>query len=169
MRFFLRLCERMHTYGLVPRRYAKTDNLKRFSVLPFLNLAISKMQETSHWPAHRWNVVSEQRKSNWQHPNAYYREREKAEHSATDECDTSRHSHPYRTLSTKAVQTMTDPGGDVLLEAIHFLVEIRNAGHPRSSGRYSVRSDGRHAAEPLSGAESLKRQLGSRNDVRRFN
>jgi hypothetical protein len=64
---------------------------------------------------------------------------------------------------------MTDPGGDVLLEAIHFLVEIRNAGHPRSSGRYSVRSDGRHAAEPLSGAESLKRQLGSRNDVRRFN
>src|SRR5215472_13453027 len=49
---------------------------KTFSILPFLNLAISEMQETSHWLTHRWNVISDQRKSNWQHPNSYYRERE---------------------------------------------------------------------------------------------
>src|SRR5262249_27523564 len=66
---------------------------KTFSILPFLNLAISEMQETSHWLTHRWNVICEQRKSNWQHPNSYYREREEPEHSATDECDTNPISH----------------------------------------------------------------------------
>ena len=34
--------------------------------------------------------MSEQRKSNWQHPNTYYREREETEHSATNERDTNR-------------------------------------------------------------------------------
>jgi len=102
---------------------------KTFSILPFLNLAISEMQETSHWLTHRWNVISEQRKSNWQHPNSYYREREETEHSATDECDTNRHPHPFRTLPTKAVQITDDPGRNVILEALHFLVEIGNLRH----------------------------------------
>ena len=53
-----------------------SNNLNGFSALPFLNLAIGEMQETSHWPPQRWNVMSEQRQSNWQHPNSYYRERE---------------------------------------------------------------------------------------------
>jgi hypothetical protein len=110
------------------------------STFPFLNLAISEMQKTSHWPTHRWNVMGEQRKSNWQHPNTYYREREETEHSATDECDTSRHPHPYPTLSTKALQIMADPGRNVILEAVHFLVEIRNPGHSRSIGMHSIRS-----------------------------
>ena len=68
--------------------------------------------------------MSKQRKSNWQHPNTYDREREETEHSTTDECDTSRHPHPYRTLPTKSLQTIGDPGRDVILEAVHFLVEI---------------------------------------------
>jgi hypothetical protein len=29
------------------------------------------VQETSDWRTHGWNVMSEQRKSNWQHPNTY--------------------------------------------------------------------------------------------------
>ena len=87
------------------------------------------MQETSHRPTHRWNVMSEQRKSDWQHPNSYYREREETEHAATDECDTSRHPQPFRTISTKAVQVMADPGRDVILEALHFLMEIGNPRH----------------------------------------
>jgi hypothetical protein len=74
--------------------------------LPFLNLAISKMQETSHWPTYYCNVMSKQRKSDWQHPNAYYRKRE--ETPGTDECETSQYPHPGRTLSTKAVQIMID-------------------------------------------------------------
>jgi hypothetical protein len=61
------------------------------------------MQKTSQWPAHRWNVVGEQRQSNWQHPNAYYGEREETKHSTTDECDTRRYPHPQRTLSAKAI------------------------------------------------------------------
>jgi hypothetical protein len=93
------------------------------------------MQETSHWPTHRLNVMCQQRKSNWQHPNTYYGEREESQHSATNECDASRHPHPYRTLSTKAVQITADPGRDVILEAIHFLVEIGNPRHPRLSSR----------------------------------
>ena len=64
------------------------------------------MQETSHWPTHRWNVISEQRKSDWQHPNSYYRKREETEHAATDESDTSRHPQPFQTIPTKAVQVM---------------------------------------------------------------
>jgi hypothetical protein len=115
------------------------------STLPFLNLTISELQETSHWPTHRLNVMSQQRKSNWQHPNAYYGEREEPQHSATNECDTSRHPHPYRTLPTKAVQIMADPRRDVILEAVHFLVEIGNPRHPRSSDMHSIRSNGRHA------------------------
>ncbi len=103
-----------------------------------LNLAISEMQETSHWPTHRWNVMSQQRKSNRQHPNTYYREREETQHSATEKCDTSRHPHPYRTLPTKPVQIVADPGRDVILEAVHFLVEIGIQRHPRSSGMHSI-------------------------------
>src|SRR5262249_37368369 len=102
---------------------------KTFSILPFLNLAICEMQETSHWLTHRWNVISEQRKSNWQHPNSYYREREETEHSASDECDTNRHPHPFRTLPTKAVQITDDPGRNVILEALHSLVKIGNLRH----------------------------------------
>jgi hypothetical protein len=77
--------------------------------------------------------MSKQRKSNWQHPNTYYRERQETEHSSTDECDTSRHPHPYRTLRTKALQIMADPGRDVILEAVHFLVKIGNPRHPRGN------------------------------------
>ena len=87
------------------------------------------MQETSQRRAHRWNVMSEQRKSDWQHPNSYYRKREETEHAATDECDTSRHPQPFRTIPTKAVQVMADPCRDVIREALHFLVEIRNPRH----------------------------------------
>jgi hypothetical protein len=82
------------------------------------------MQETSDWRTHGWNVMSEQRKSNWQHPNTYYRDRE--ETPGTDECDTGQYSHPYRTLPTKAVQIMADQARDVVLESVHFLVEIGN-------------------------------------------
>jgi hypothetical protein len=64
------------------------------------------MQETSHWPAYHWNVMSEQRKSDRQHPNTHYWERE--ETPGNDECDTSQHPHPYRTLPTKAVQITAD-------------------------------------------------------------
>src|SRR6476660_5071692 len=87
------------------------------------------MQETSHWPTHRWNVMSEQRKSDWQHPNSYYRKREETEHAATDVRDTSRHPQPFRPIPTKAVQVMAHPGRDVILEALHFLVEIGNPHH----------------------------------------
>src|SRR5262249_20169977 len=96
------------------------------------------MQDTRHWLTHRWNVISEQRKSNWQHPNSYYREREETEHSATDECDTSRHPHPFRTLPTKAVQFTADPSRNVILESLHFLMEIGNLRHrfvPRTARR----------------------------------
>jgi hypothetical protein len=96
------------------------------------------MQETSDWRTHGWNVMSEQRKSNWQHPNTYYRKREKT--PGTDECDTSQHPHPYRTLPTKAVQIMADQAGDVVLEAVHFLVEIGNPRHPRLTSIHSIRS-----------------------------
>jgi hypothetical protein len=129
------------------REKRRLSDSRRFSTLPFLNLAISEMQETSHWPTHGWNVVSEQRKSNWQHPNTYHREREEA--PGTDECDTSQHPHPYRTLPTKAVQITADQARDVVLEAVHFLVEIGNPRHPRLTGIHSIRSCDRHAAEDL--------------------
>jgi hypothetical protein len=61
-------------------------------LLPFLNLPVSEVQETSDWRTHDWNVMSEQRKSNWQHPNTYYREREKT--PGNDECDTSQQPAP---------------------------------------------------------------------------
>jgi len=67
---------------------------RRCSIAPFLNLAVRELQKTRHWPAHRRNVMSEQRQPNWQHPDADYREREETEHSTADERDTSRHSHP---------------------------------------------------------------------------
>ena len=73
--------------------------------------------------------MSEQRKSNWQHPNTYYREWE--ETPGTDECNASQHPHPQRTLPTKAVQIMADQTRDVALEAVHFLVEIGNPRHTR--------------------------------------
>jgi hypothetical protein len=94
--------------------------------------------------------MSEQRKSNWQHPNTYYREREKTQHSGTNECDTSRHPHPFRMLPTKAVQITADPGGNVILEALHFLVEIGNV---------------RHRFVPM--AACRKRSLGINNNVAR--
>jgi hypothetical protein len=115
-------CRRSRAFDLYPIRRAPSDFLTR----PFLNLAISELQETSHRPTHRWNVVSEQRKSNWQHPNTYYRERKKTKHSAADKCDTRRHPHPFRTLPTKAPQIMADLGRNVILEPVHFLVEIGN-------------------------------------------
>jgi hypothetical protein len=58
-----------------------------FLTLPFLNLAISELEEASHRRTHDWNVMSEERKSNWQHSDTYYRERE--ETPGTDERDTS--------------------------------------------------------------------------------
>jgi hypothetical protein len=108
------------------------------STLSFLNLPVGEVQETSDWRTDDWNVMSEQRKSNWQHPNAYHRERE--ETPGNDECDTSQHPHPYRTLPTKPVQIMADPNRDVILEAVHFLVEIGNPRHARLSGMLSIRS-----------------------------
>src|SRR5262249_11453438 len=104
--------------------------------------------------------MSEQRKSNWQHPNTYYRERE--ETPGNDECDTSQHPHPYRTLLTNAVQIMTDPSRDVILEPVHFLVEIRNARHARLSGMLSIRSYGVTPRLPLSAHSGHPRAL---NDV----
>jgi hypothetical protein len=108
------------------------------TTFPLLDLAISEMQDTSHWPAHGWNVMREQRKPNWQHPYTDYREREKTQHSAPDKCDTSRHAHPYRALATKAIQITADPARNVILEAIHFLVEIENPHHPRLSRMRSI-------------------------------
>jgi hypothetical protein len=110
-----------------------SDNRRRFSTLPFVNLAINETQKLRHWPAHYWNVMSEQRQSNWQHPNSYDRQREETQHSGKDECDTNRHPHPYCALRTKAVQILTDPGRDVLLEIVYFLVEIGNPRHASSS------------------------------------
>jgi hypothetical protein len=37
---------------------------------------------------------------------------------------------------------MADPSRDVILEAVHFLVEIGNPRHPRLSGMLSIRSYG---------------------------
>jgi hypothetical protein len=84
--------------------------------------------------------MSKQRKSNWQHPNTYQRKRE--ETPGNDECDTSQQPQPYRTLPTKAVQIMADPSRDVILEPVHFLVEIGNPRHARLSGMLSIRSYG---------------------------
>ncbi len=68
--------------------------------------------------------MGKQRKSNWEHPNTYDGEREQT--PGHDECETDRDPHPYRTVPTKAVQIMADPNRDVLLEAVHFLVEVGN-------------------------------------------
>jgi hypothetical protein len=75
-------------------------------ILPFLDLAISEMQETSYWPTYCWNVMSEQRKPNRQHPNTYYGKRE--ETPGNDERDPSQHPQPYHTPPTEAVESMTD-------------------------------------------------------------
>jgi hypothetical protein len=109
-----------------------------FATLPFLNLPISEVQETSDWHAHGRNVMSEQRESNRQHPNAYYREREKT--PGDDKCDTSQNPHPYRPLPAKAIQIIADPTRDVILEAVHFFLEIRSPRHARLSRMVSVRS-----------------------------
>jgi hypothetical protein len=37
---------------------------------------------------------------------------------------------------------MADPSRDVILEAVHFLVEIGNSRHARLSGMLSIRSYG---------------------------
>jgi hypothetical protein len=58
--------------------------------------------------------MSQQRKSDGQHPNSYYREGEETEHAATNERDTSRHSQPFGTLPAKAIQVLADPGRDVI-------------------------------------------------------
>jgi hypothetical protein len=86
------------------------------------------MQETSDRRTYGWNILSEQRKSNWQHPNTDYRKRKATPRN--DECDTSQYPHPDRTLPTKAVQITANQGGDVVLEAVHFLVEIGIPRHP---------------------------------------
>ena len=107
--------------------------------------------------------MSEQRKSNWQHPNTYYREREETEYSATDECNTSRHPHPYRSLPTKALQIIGDPARDVILEAIHFLVEIGNPPHPRVSGMHLIRP---YVATPQRAPlDGTGRRVRSRNNM----
>src|SRR5215472_9495789 len=108
--------------------------------LPFLNFAISEVQEMSHRPPYHWNVLSEQRKSKWQHPNTEHRE--ETQYSATDECDTSGHPYPDRMLSTKALDITPNPDGHVILKAIHFLVEIGGPGHAHSKGMHSICSDG---------------------------
>src|SRR5215469_6921782 len=132
----------------------------RFSPIPLLNLAIGEMQKTSHRPAHCGNVMSEQRKSNWQHPNTDYRQREEAQQSSADERDAGRHPHPYRTLPPKAVEIMANPARDVILEAVHFLVKIGNPRHSCLSGMNSIRSDvASRRDRPL--FESLKRITGA--------
>jgi hypothetical protein len=108
------------------------------STLSFLNFPVSEVQETSDWRTDDWNVMSEQHKSNREHPNTYDRERE--ETPGDDDCDTSQNPHPYRTLPSKAVQITADPNRDVILEAVHFLMEIGNPRHARLSGMLSIRS-----------------------------
>jgi hypothetical protein len=44
---------------------------------------------------------------------------------------------------------MADPSGDVILEAVHFLVEIGNPRHARLSGMLSIRSYGVSIRCPL--------------------
>jgi hypothetical protein len=116
----------------------------RSFTLPFLDLAIGEMQKPSHGPAHAWDIMSEQCKSNWQHPDAYYRQRKETQHSAATQRDTSRRPQPCRMLLPKAAEITADPEGDVILEAVHFLVEIGNPRHLRSSGIGSIRSHGGH-------------------------
>jgi hypothetical protein len=96
------------------------------------------VQETSDWRAYGLYVMSEQNKSNWQHPNTYYRERE--ETPGNDESDAGQDPRQYRTLPTKAVQITADPSRDVILEAIHFLMEIGNPCHAHLSDVLSIRS-----------------------------
>jgi hypothetical protein len=112
----------------------------RSFTLSLLDLAIDEMQKPSHWATHRWNIMSEQRKSDWQHPDTYYRQRKETQHSAATERNTSRHPQPCHTLTPKAVQITADPDRDVILEAVHFLVEIGNPPHLRSNGIHSIRS-----------------------------
>jgi hypothetical protein len=98
--------KRFIVFGLFARECPSNDRFLGILRLPFLDLAISKMQEASHWPTYYCNVMSKQRKSDWQHPNTYYRKWE--ETPGTDKCETSQYPHPDRTLPTKAVQIMTD-------------------------------------------------------------
>lgn len=110
------------------------------ATLPLLNLSISEVQDTGNWRTHGRNVMSEQRKPNRQHPDTYYREREDT--PGNDECETTQHPHPYRTLPTKTVQIMAGPSRDVILEPVYFVVEIGNRRHARLSSMLSIRSYG---------------------------
>ena len=49
---------------------------------------------------------------------------------------------------------MADPSRDVILEAVHFLVEIGNPRHIRLSGMHSIRSYDFHAAKGARWIES---------------
>ena len=94
------------------------------------------MQDMRDRPTHHPNVVSEQRKADRQHPNAEYRE--ETQHSATGERDTGRHAYPYCARSTKALEITASPVGDVVLQAVHFLVEIGHLDHCSSTGRQKI-------------------------------
>ena len=108
--------------------------------------------------------MREQRKSNWQHPNIYYRKRE--ETPGNDECDTSQHPHPYRTLPTKAVQIKADQARDVVLEAVHFLVEIGNPRHLRLTSIDSIRSYDSAAGFLLGGSTDGNDDVWTTNGLR---
>src|SRR5262249_30599230 len=84
--------------------------------------------------------------------------------SATDECDTSGHPHPDRMLSTKALEITPDPGGHLILKAVHFLVEIGSSGHARSKGMHSICSNGERSKKGAAHSSQQPRQLG---DIRR--
>jgi len=120
------------------------------------------MQEMSHRPPDHWNVLSEQRNAKWQHPKTEHRE--ETQYSATDECDTSGYPHPDRMLSTNALETTPDPGGHVILKAVHFLVEIGSSGHARSKGMHSICSNGERSKKGAAHSSQQPRQLG---DIRR--
>jgi hypothetical protein len=124
------------------------------------------MQEMSHRPPDHWNVLSEQRNAKWQHPKTEHRE--ETQYSATDECDTSGYPHPDRMLSTNALETTPDPGGHVILKAVHFLVEIGSSGHARSKGMHSICSNGERSRIGQGGGKrraiSRGRQLHSLGD-----
>src|SRR5262249_21682693 len=71
-----------------------------------------------------------------------------------------------RLLSTKALEITPDPGGHVILKAVHFLVEIGSSGHARASGMHLLRS---HVVPPQRPSLHGKRRVRSRNDMARSN
>ena len=56
---------------------------------------------------------------------------------------------------------MADPSGDMILEALHFLVEIGNPRHARLSGTHSIRSYDCHVAEALAGSNRMAAAMGT--------